>query len=46
MYTALADTVDSPWAAAPTQHPAARIQTWARAFRGWALARPEGFRLI
>jgi AcrR family transcriptional regulator len=46
VYTALADTVDSAWEAAPAQEPAARIEAWARAFRGWALAHPEGFRLI
>lgn len=46
VYTELADTVDSAWASAPAQDPAARIQAWARAFRGWALAHPEGFRLI
>lgn len=42
VYTSLADTVD----AAPAQDPAARIQAWAHAFRNWALANPEGFRLI
>lgn len=46
VYTALADTVDSAWEAAPAQDPAARIEAWARAFRGWALEHPEGFRLI
>ncbi|MFF4417776.1 TetR/AcrR family transcriptional regulator [Streptosporangium sp. NPDC001559] len=46
VYTALADAVDSAWAEAATAHPAGRIQTWARAFRDWALANPEGFRLI
>ncbi|MFG1755845.1 TetR/AcrR family transcriptional regulator [Streptosporangium sandarakinum] len=46
LYTALADAVDAAWAEAPAAHPADRIQAWARAFRGWALANPEGFRLI
>ncbi|GAA2272773.1 TetR/AcrR family transcriptional regulator [Nonomuraea roseoviolacea subsp. roseoviolacea] len=46
VYTALADTVDAAWAQAPAGRPAGRIQAWARAFRGWALANPEGFRLI
>ncbi|MGW1774852.1 TetR/AcrR family transcriptional regulator [Streptomyces sp. NPDC002104] len=46
VYTALADTVDAAWDAAPAQDPAARIQAWARAFRNWALANPEGFRLV
>ncbi|MFI9047122.1 TetR/AcrR family transcriptional regulator [Streptomyces sp. NPDC053427] len=42
VYTSLADAVD----AAPTGDPADRIRAWAHAFRGWALANPEGFRLI
>ncbi|WP_330302064.1 MULTISPECIES: TetR/AcrR family transcriptional regulator [unclassified Streptomyces] len=46
VYTSLADTVDAAWGAAPAQDPAAGIQAWARAFRNWALANPEGFRLI
>ncbi|MET7466222.1 TetR/AcrR family transcriptional regulator [Nonomuraea sp. NPDC005501] len=46
VYTALADAVDSAWAEAAAAHPASRIQTWARAFRDWALTNPEGFRLI
>jgi AcrR family transcriptional regulator len=46
VYTALADSVDSAWRTAPADDPAGRIRTWARAFRGWALANPEGFRLI
>ncbi|WP_433472573.1 TetR/AcrR family transcriptional regulator [Spirillospora sp. CA-142024] len=46
VYTALADAVDTAWASAPAEDPAGRIRTWARAFRGWALANPEGFRLI
>ncbi|MEV0201910.1 TetR/AcrR family transcriptional regulator [Nonomuraea sp. NPDC050691] len=46
VYTALADAVDAAWAEAPAGHAAGRIQTWARAFRDWALANPEGFRLI
>src|SRR4051812_21140466 len=35
---ALADPVDTAGANAPAEDPAGRIQTWARAFRGWALA--------
>ncbi|WP_329276203.1 TetR/AcrR family transcriptional regulator [Streptomyces sp. NBC_00691] len=31
---------------APAGDPAARILAWARAFRGWALNHPEGFRLV
>ncbi|WP_079192969.1 TetR/AcrR family transcriptional regulator [Streptomyces sp. CB02460] len=46
VYTALADTVEAAWVAAPVEVPAARIGAWARAFRSWALANPEGFRLI
>ncbi|MFG3117555.1 TetR/AcrR family transcriptional regulator [Streptomyces sp. NPDC048197] len=46
VYTALADTVDAAWDAAPAEDPAARIEAWAGAFRSWALANPEGFRLI
>ncbi|MFJ9692512.1 TetR/AcrR family transcriptional regulator [Kitasatospora sp. NPDC101183] len=46
VYTALADTVDAAWAASAQDAPAERIQAWARAFRTWALANPEGFRLI
>ncbi|WKX72523.1 TetR/AcrR family transcriptional regulator [Streptomyces sp. XD-27] len=46
VYTALADTVDAAWAAAPAGDAAARIQAWAGAFRDWALANPEGFRLV
>lgn len=46
VYTALADAVDTAWANTPAADPAHRVQTWARAFRDWALANPEGFRLI
>ncbi|WP_329385245.1 TetR/AcrR family transcriptional regulator [Streptomyces sp. NBC_01351] len=46
VYTSLADTVDAAWESAPAQDPAARIQAWACAFRNWALANAEGFRLI
>ncbi|MFH8567121.1 TetR/AcrR family transcriptional regulator [Streptomyces sp. NPDC017993] len=46
VYTSLADAVDAAWDAAPAGDPAARIQAWACAFRNWALANPEGFRLI
>lgn len=46
VYTSLADTVDTAWDAAPALDPAAQIQAWACAFRTWALANPEGFRLI
>ncbi|MEV6247380.1 TetR/AcrR family transcriptional regulator [Streptomyces sp. NPDC051742] len=46
VYSALADTVEAAWAGAPAENPAARILAWARAFRAWALANPEGFRLV
>ncbi|MGW3071446.1 TetR/AcrR family transcriptional regulator [Kitasatospora sp. NPDC001132] len=46
VYTALADAVDAAWAASAQDAPAERIQAWAHAFRNWALANPEGFRLI
>ncbi|MEU7576632.1 TetR/AcrR family transcriptional regulator [Streptomyces sp. NPDC041068] len=46
VYTALADAVDAAWRDAPDKDAAARIRAWADAFRTWALANPEGFRLI
>ncbi|MFF2809672.1 TetR/AcrR family transcriptional regulator [Streptomyces sp. NPDC058000] len=46
VYTALADAVDASWDTAPANNPTERIQAWAHAFRNWALAHPEGFRLI
>lgn len=46
VYTSLADAVDAAWDAAPAADPAARIRAWAHALRDWALANPEGFRLV
>ncbi|MFF1903028.1 TetR/AcrR family transcriptional regulator [Kitasatospora sp. NPDC058218] len=46
VYTSLADAVEAAWEAAPALDPAARIRAWAGAFRNWALANPEGFRLV
>ncbi|MEU3496993.1 TetR/AcrR family transcriptional regulator [Kitasatospora cineracea] len=46
VYTALADAVDAAWAASAQDSPAERVQGQAHAFRNWALANPEGFRLI
>ncbi|MGW4698140.1 TetR/AcrR family transcriptional regulator [Kitasatospora cineracea] len=46
VYTALADAVDTAWAASAQDAPAERIRAWAHAFRDWTLANPEGFRLI
>jgi AcrR family transcriptional regulator len=44
--TALADTLDTAWAATSQADPATRIRTWASAFRNWSLGNPQGFRLI
>ncbi|MFC8533867.1 TetR/AcrR family transcriptional regulator [Streptomyces sp. NPDC057249] len=46
VYTSLAAAVDTAWGSTPAKDPADRIQAWAHAFRDWALANPEGFRLI
>lgn len=46
VYTVLADAVDAAWAASAEDAPAQRVQAWAQAFRDWALANPEGFRLV
>ncbi|MFE4515968.1 TetR/AcrR family transcriptional regulator [Kitasatospora sp. NPDC056783] len=46
VYTALADAVDAAWAASAPDTAAQRIRAWAHAFRDWALANPEGFRLV
>lgn len=46
VYTELADAVDTAWESASADSPATRIQGWAGAFRNWALANPEGFRLV
>lgn len=46
VYTALADAVDRAWESTSAEDPATRIRVWAEAFRGWALANPQGFRLI
>ncbi|MDT9687603.1 TetR/AcrR family transcriptional regulator [Streptomyces sp. P9(2023)] len=46
VYSALADAVEAAWANAPAADPAGRILAWARTFRIWALANPEGFRLV
>ncbi|MFI0975945.1 TetR/AcrR family transcriptional regulator [Streptomyces sp. NPDC021093] len=46
VYTQLADSVDAAWESASAEGPAGRIQSWADAFRSWALANPEGFRLV
>ncbi|MGW9136710.1 TetR/AcrR family transcriptional regulator [Streptomyces sp. NPDC055681] len=45
VYTSLADAVDVPVQAADLDT-GGRIKAWAHALRTWALANPEGFRLI
>jgi AcrR family transcriptional regulator len=44
VYTSLADALDAVQGDA--EDVAGRLQSWAHAFRAWALANPEGFRLI
>jgi AcrR family transcriptional regulator len=44
--TALADALDTAWAATSAEEPATRIRAWANAFRNWSLGNPQGFRLI
>ncbi|MFQ6327334.1 TetR/AcrR family transcriptional regulator [Nocardia sp. CWNU-33] len=46
VYSELADTVEAARDACPPADPAGRILAWACAFREWALANSEGFRLI
>lgn len=46
VHTSLVDTVEAARDAVPEADPAGRILAWAQAFREWALANPEGFRLI
>ncbi|MFD6277999.1 TetR/AcrR family transcriptional regulator [Streptomyces sp. NPDC060209] len=46
VHTSLIDTLEAARDAASRDDPAGRILSWARAFRDWALANPEGFRLI
>lgn len=46
MYTALVDTVEAARDARPADDPAGRMLAWAEAFREWAVANPQGFRLI
>jgi len=42
----LADTLERARDSAPAADPGARLVAWGRAMREWALANPEGFRLI
>ncbi|MEQ0559931.1 TetR/AcrR family transcriptional regulator [Amycolatopsis sp. NEAU-NG30] len=46
VYTELADTLEAARDALPEADAAGRILAWAHAFRDWALAHPQGFRLI
>ncbi|MEV1005991.1 TetR/AcrR family transcriptional regulator [Streptomyces sp. NPDC049881] len=46
IYGALADTVEAARDALPAEDTAGRVMAWAGAFRDWALAHPEGFRLV
>lgn len=46
VYTAVVEAAESARDAVPDSDPGGRIMAWARAVRGWALANPEGFRLI
>lgn len=44
--TSLADTLEQARDRAPATDPGAQLVTWGLALREWALANPEGFRLI
>ncbi|WP_171162047.1 TetR/AcrR family transcriptional regulator [Streptomyces sp. I05A-00742] len=46
VHTALVDRAEAARDACPADDPAARLQAWWRAVRDWALAEPEGFRLV
>ncbi|MEV2197651.1 TetR/AcrR family transcriptional regulator [Streptomyces phaeochromogenes] len=46
VFTSLADTLDAATAAVASTAPGGRMQAWGHAYRTWALANPEGFRLI
>ncbi|WP_308250271.1 TetR/AcrR family transcriptional regulator [Sphaerisporangium fuscum] len=46
VHTSLVDTVEAARDTRPAGDPAGRLLAWAEAFRKWALANPEGFRLI
>ncbi|MFD8936223.1 TetR/AcrR family transcriptional regulator [Streptomyces sp. NPDC059578] len=46
VHTSLIDTLEAARDTAPRDDPAGRVLSWARAFREWALAHPEGFRLV
>ena len=46
LYTAVVEAAESARDAVPDSNPGDRIMAWAQAVREWALANPEGFRLI
>ncbi|WP_308165983.1 MULTISPECIES: TetR/AcrR family transcriptional regulator [Actinomadura] len=46
VYTSLVETAEAARDAVPAGDPGGRILAWAQAVREWALANPEGFRLI
>ena len=46
VHTSLVDALEAARDTVPRDDPAGRILAWALAFREWALANPQGFRLI
>jgi AcrR family transcriptional regulator len=46
VYTSAVSAAESARDAVPSDDPGGRILAWARSMREWALANPEGFRLI
>ena len=46
VHTSLVDALEAGRDTVPRDDPAGRILAWALAFREWALANPQGFRLI
>ena len=46
LYTSVVEAAENARDAVPEDNPGGRIMAWARAVREWALANPEGFRLI
>ncbi|HEX2316396.1 MAG TPA: TetR/AcrR family transcriptional regulator [Thermomonospora sp.] len=46
VYTAAVDAAEAARDAVPDSDPGGRIMAWGQAMRAWALANPEGFRLI
>jgi AcrR family transcriptional regulator len=46
VYTALVDAAEAARDSVPADDPGGRVLAWAQTVREWALANPEGFRLI